>query len=124
MLFLSSLFGGVSSFIGLIIAYMYNLPSGATIVLTVILIFLVSFIASPKRRASPFTSQHDQHRHVEECKYCVIDDVAKECAYCADEEQELGVKVGSPHEHHEELEHEHDDFDKDASEVIPFQQED
>lgn len=88
MIFLSAIFGGFSSFVGLVISFTFNLPSGATIVLTVIAIFLISFVASPKRRMSLFTSQHDQQRHVEECRYCVVAEEAQECAYCADEKTE------------------------------------
>jgi len=47
---LSIIFGVLSSFIGLIVSYYLNIPSGASIVITVTLIFLLSVIFSPKRR--------------------------------------------------------------------------
>ena len=50
MFFLSALFGVLSSLIGLFLSYYFNLPSGATIVVTSSVIFLVAVIFSPKRR--------------------------------------------------------------------------
>jgi len=45
MLLLSALFGAASAVVGLYAAYHLRLPSGATIVLTVVLIFVVSLVA-------------------------------------------------------------------------------
>ena len=50
MFLLSALFGVLSSLIGLFLSYYFNLPSGATIVVTSSLIFLVAVIFSPKRK--------------------------------------------------------------------------
>ena len=50
MFFLSALFGVLSSLIGLFLSYYFNLPSGATIVVTSSVIFLVAVIFTPKRR--------------------------------------------------------------------------
>ena len=50
MFFLSALFGVLSSLIGLFLSYYFNLPSGATIVVTSSVIFLVAVIFSPKRK--------------------------------------------------------------------------
>jgi manganese/iron transport system permease protein len=50
MFFLSALFGVLSSLVGLFLSYYFNLPSGATIVVTSSVIFLVAVIFSPKRK--------------------------------------------------------------------------
>ena len=50
MFLLSALFGVLSSLIGLMLSYYFDLPSGATIVVTSSLIFLMAVIFSPKRR--------------------------------------------------------------------------
>jgi len=47
---LSVIFGILSSFIGLIASYYLNIPSGASIVITVTSIFILSIIFSPKRK--------------------------------------------------------------------------
>ena len=46
---LASTFGILSSVIGLFFSYSYNLASGATIVLTAALFFLLAFFFSPKK---------------------------------------------------------------------------
>lgn len=50
MFLLSILFGVLSSLAGLFLSYYLNLPSGATIVVTSSVIFLVAVIFSPKRK--------------------------------------------------------------------------
>jgi manganese/iron transport system permease protein len=50
MFFLSAVFGVASSWIGLLLSYVFDIPSGATIVVTSSLIFLIAVIFSPKRR--------------------------------------------------------------------------
>lgn len=50
MFLLSALFGVLSSLVGLFLSYYFNLPSGATIVVTSSVIFLVAVIFSPKRK--------------------------------------------------------------------------
>ena len=50
MFLLSALFGVLSSLVGLFLSYYLNLPSGATIVVTSSVIFLVAVIFSPKRK--------------------------------------------------------------------------
>lgn len=47
---LSILFGNVSCFLGLVLSYYFDLPSGATIVLTAAALFFASLLLSPKRR--------------------------------------------------------------------------
>ena len=49
MLFLSSGFGAVSSFIGLYLSYTMNWASGPAIVLVAAIIFLISFVVAPKQ---------------------------------------------------------------------------
>lgn len=49
MIVLSTIFGVLSSIIGLFFSYSYNLASGATIVLTAALFFILAFLFSPKR---------------------------------------------------------------------------
>lgn len=48
MLFLASLFGTISSVVGLAISVEYNLPSGAVIVLVATCLFILAFLFSPK----------------------------------------------------------------------------
>ena len=49
MLFLSSCFGAVASFIGLYLSYTMNWASGPAIVLVAAIIFLISFVVAPKQ---------------------------------------------------------------------------
>jgi len=49
MIGLSVTFGVLSAVIGLFFSYSYNLPSGATIVLTAAAFFLIAFLFSPKK---------------------------------------------------------------------------
>nr|WP_156393447.1 metal ABC transporter permease [Staphylococcus sp. NAM3COL9] len=46
MMIISSLFSTISAIVGLYFSYLYNLPSGATIVLCAFLIYIVTFILS------------------------------------------------------------------------------
>ncbi|MFY9902731.1 MAG: metal ABC transporter permease, partial [Trichococcus sp.] len=49
MIVLSTVFGTLSSIIGLYFSYSYNLPSGATIVMAAAIFFIVAFIFAPKK---------------------------------------------------------------------------
>ncbi|WP_430533920.1 metal ABC transporter permease [Listeria rocourtiae] len=49
MLFLAAVFGAVSAVIGLYFSYMYNLASGASIVLAATGLFIIVFLFSPKQ---------------------------------------------------------------------------
>lgn len=49
MIGLASMFGTVSAVVGLFFSYSYNLASGATIVLTTAVFFIIAFIFSPKQ---------------------------------------------------------------------------
>lgn len=49
MLFLSALLGAVSSTVGLMLAYYYNISAGASIVLTAASLFVISFFVAPKQ---------------------------------------------------------------------------
>jgi ABC-type Mn2+/Zn2+ transport system permease subunit len=50
LFFLSILFGNVSCLLGLVLSYYFDLPSGATIVLTAAALFFLALLFSPKRR--------------------------------------------------------------------------
>jgi manganese/iron transport system permease protein len=50
MFLLSAAFGVLSGWVGLLFSYLFNIPSGATIVITSSLIFMVCAIFSPKRK--------------------------------------------------------------------------
>lgn len=50
MFFLSAVFGVLSGWVGLFFSYILDLPSGATIVVTSAVIFLLAVLFSPKRR--------------------------------------------------------------------------
>ncbi len=50
MFLLSAAFGVISSWMGLLFSYLFNIPSGATIVVTSSVIFLIAVIFSPKRK--------------------------------------------------------------------------
>jgi manganese/iron transport system permease protein len=55
MFLLSATFGVLSGWIGLIFSYIFNLPSGATIVVTSSIIFLLAISFSPKRRVKSWS---------------------------------------------------------------------
>jgi len=50
MFLLSAVFGVLSSWMGLLFSYLFNIPSGATIVVTSSVIFMLAVILSPKRK--------------------------------------------------------------------------
>jgi manganese/iron transport system permease protein len=50
MFLLSAIFGVISGWTGLLFSYLFNIPSGATIVVTSSVIFMLSVIFSPKRK--------------------------------------------------------------------------
>jgi manganese/iron transport system permease protein len=50
MFLLSAGFGVLSGWTGLLISYLFNIPSGATIVITSSIIFMLAVIFSPKRK--------------------------------------------------------------------------
>ena len=49
MIILSTVFGTVSSIVGLYFSYSYNLPSGATIVMAAASFFILAFVFAPKK---------------------------------------------------------------------------
>ena len=57
MFLFSVLFGVLPSLLGLFLSYYFNLPSGATIVVTSSVIFLVAVIFSPKRKVKRWQQQ-------------------------------------------------------------------
>ena len=50
MFLLSAVFGVLSGWIGLLVSYLFDVPSGATIVITSSVIFILAAVFSPKRR--------------------------------------------------------------------------
>ena len=90
MLALSSLFGVLSGFLGVAISYLWDLPSGSTIVGVATLIFIVSFAASPKRRKS------GTGHVLADCDYCSKTILGKQ--YCL---EESCVAKDIPHKHDE-----------------------
>ncbi len=50
MFLLAALFGVVSGWAGLLLSYAFNIPSGATIVITSSIIFMIAALFSPKRK--------------------------------------------------------------------------
>ncbi|VAX34014.1 hypothetical protein MNBD_NITROSPIRAE03-515, partial [hydrothermal vent metagenome] len=50
MIFISAAIGTGGSIVGLILSYIWDVPSGATIVSLLTLIFFISLWLSPKRR--------------------------------------------------------------------------
>jgi len=57
MFLLSAVFGVLSGWAGLWLSYVFNLPSGATIVVMSSLIFLLAVIFSPKRKVKSWTEK-------------------------------------------------------------------
>ncbi|MHA1123215.1 MAG: metal ABC transporter permease [Candidatus Heimdallarchaeota archaeon] len=62
MILLSAIFGVISAVIGLFMSYMLDLASAASIAITITVIFLISFIFSPKRRSLK--------KSITECPFC------------------------------------------------------
>lgn len=83
IILLSILFGAFSSFLGLFFSYELDLPSGATITITVSVVFVISMIFSPKRRAGKAVGS----KHVDICETCKKAEDNGECAICALEEE-------------------------------------
>ncbi|MEJ2248315.1 MAG: metal ABC transporter permease [Candidatus Lokiarchaeota archaeon] len=84
ILILSMTFGAISSFIGLYLSYLLNLPSGSTITITVSVIFVISMIFSPKRRARKDIG----YKHM--CKVCDKASV-EECEFCLEEQKKISI---------------------------------
>ena len=57
MLILSAVFGVLSGWIGLLFSYLFNIPSGATIVVTSSIIFGISALFSPKKKVRGWKDQ-------------------------------------------------------------------
>ncbi len=78
IMLLSILFGALSSFLGLFFSYELDLPSGSTITMTVSIIFVISMIFSPKRRAGKAVGS----KHIDICETCKKAEIKGECALC------------------------------------------
>ena len=57
MFFLSASFGVFSGWVGLLMSYLFDIPSGATIVVTSSVIFLIAAIFSPKRKVKSWQAK-------------------------------------------------------------------
>jgi len=57
MFILSALFGVLSTWLGLILSYLFHFPSGATIILVSTLIFIATAFFSPKRRVKKWQNK-------------------------------------------------------------------
>lgn len=57
MFLLSAAFGVLSSWIGLLLSYLFNIPSGATIVVTSSVIFMLAVVFSPKRKMKRWSKE-------------------------------------------------------------------
>lgn len=57
MFLLSAVFGVLSGWVGLFFSYIFDLPSGATIVVTSAVIFLLAVLFSPKRRVKQWQAK-------------------------------------------------------------------
>ena len=88
MIILSTIFGVFSAIFGLFFSYILDLPSGSTIVILITAIFIVSFLASPKRRSA----KKDQL----ECPFCK-EYIPGPCEGC-----EGDCDLGIPHTHEDE----------------------
>jgi zinc transport system permease protein len=84
ILLLSVSFGALSSFFGLYLSYILNLPSGSSITITVSVIFVISIIFSPKRRAGKDVG----YKHT--CKVCDKASI-EECEFCLEEQKKVVV---------------------------------
>lgn len=89
MFILSITFGVFSALFGLLFSFLWDLPSGSTIVSLTTLIFAVSFILSPKRRKTGIIP--------EECGFCSQTIAGK--TYCLDENC---THLDIPHKHDDE----------------------
>lgn len=88
MIILSAIFGVFSAVFGLFFSYILDLPSGSTIVILITLIFVISFLASPKRRSAK--------KDLLECPFCK-DYLPGPCDEC-DGDCDLGI----PHTHEDD----------------------
>jgi len=58
MFFLAAIFGVISGWIGLLFSYFFNIPSGATIVITSSIIFIIAIAFSPKRKVKRWQAKN------------------------------------------------------------------
>jgi ABC-type Mn2+/Zn2+ transport system permease subunit len=64
MMLIAALVGSLSTYIGLLISYHYDLAAGASIVLTAVVIFALSAIANEIRRSRSHDHHDHEHPHV------------------------------------------------------------
>jgi ABC-type Mn2+/Zn2+ transport system permease subunit len=81
IIILSVIFGAISSFFGLYLSYILDIPSGPSIVLLISGIFVISMILSPKRRAGKAIGM----QHTDTCLICKKADEKSKCLFCEEE---------------------------------------
>jgi manganese/iron transport system permease protein len=64
MFLISASFGVLSCWVGLVLSYVFNVPSGATIVITSSVIFMLAVIFSPKRRIKKVGDKEQPKRRI------------------------------------------------------------
>ena len=57
MFLFAAAFGVASGWVGLLLSYLFNIPSGATIVITSSVIFMLCALFSPKRKKGKLSSR-------------------------------------------------------------------
>ena len=62
MMFVAALVGSISTYVGLLISYHFDLAAGASIVLTTVLIFAVAATFTEIKKAIADNS-HEEHEH-------------------------------------------------------------
>lgn len=97
ILYLAVFFGAVSSFIGLFLSYVLDMPSGSTIVITISAIFVISMFFSPKRRSGKSIG----FEHNKTCATCLKADEKAQCTFCSEREGKE-----QDHEHDHDQDHE------------------
>jgi manganese/iron transport system permease protein len=63
MFLLAAFFGVLSGWVGLLLSYLFNIPSGATIVVISSVIFMLAAISSPKRKVKGWTKEPPPEAH-------------------------------------------------------------
>jgi ABC-type Mn2+/Zn2+ transport system permease subunit len=64
MMFIAALVGSLSTYIGLLVSYHYDLAAGASIVLTAVVIFAISAMANEIRKSRGHDHHDHEHPHV------------------------------------------------------------
>ncbi len=84
LLVISSIFGVISGFFGIMISFLFLMPGGPSIIIVAASIFIISYILSPKRKSLAKTPS--------ECKFCGMEETPVEHT----------IDIDVPHIHDEE----------------------